>query len=150
MFRQLAPRGRLMQPLGLLETDFESLADRFFGPEVRKFRGMQPVVPKVDVAETEEQFEVKAELPGVKPADLKVEVVEGQLTLKGEMKREEEKQGKTWRRIEREHGEFERRIALPTEVDPERVEAHFADGVLTVTLPKVAATPTRQIPVTTG
>ncbi len=150
MFRQLAPRGRLLQPLEMLETDFESLADRFFGPEVRKFRGMLPVVPKVDVAETEEQFEVKAELPGVKPEDLHVEVLEGALALRGERKREEEKQGKTWRRIEREHGEFERRIALPTEVDPQRVEAHFAEGVLTVTLPKNAATPTRQVPVKTG
>lgn len=150
MFRQLAPRGRLPQPLEMLETDFESLADRFFGPEVRKFRGMAPVVPKVDLAETEEQFEVKAELPGVKPEDLQVEVVQGELTLRGQRKREEEEQGKTWRRIEREHGEFERRIALPTEVDPRRVEAHFANGVLTVTLPKTAATPTRQVPVKTG
>jgi HSP20 family protein len=87
MFRQLAPRGRLLQPLEMLETDFESLADRFFGPEVRKFRGMLPVVPKVDVAETEEQFEVKAELPGVKPEDLRVEVVEGALTLRGDRTR---------------------------------------------------------------
>jgi HSP20 family protein len=150
MFRQLAPHGRLLEPFDLLENDFESLADRFFGPEARRFRGMRPIVPKIDLGETDAQFEVKAELPGVKPEDVRVEVMDGELSIRGEAKREEEQEGKTWRRIEREHGEFERRIALPTAVDRERVEARFADGVLTVTLPKTAQALSRQIKVQTG
>jgi HSP20 family protein len=149
MFRQLAPR-RLFEPFDLLETDLESLADRFFGPEVRRFRGTRPIVPKIDLGETETEFEVKAELPGVEPEDVRVEVMDEELSIRGAVKREEEQEGKTWRRIEREHGEFERRIALPTAVDRERVEARFAEGVLTVTLPKTAQARSRQIMVQTG
>ena len=90
MFRQLVPRERLFEPLDLLETDFESLADRFFGTEVRRFRGMRSIVPKIDLGETDAQFEVKAELPGVKPEDVMATLEKlGDLKAKGILTQDE-------------------------------------------------------------
>jgi HSP20 family protein len=92
--------------------------------------------PVVDIQETDKEYAVKADLPEVKREDIKVELVDGVLTIEGERKKEEEEKGKKFHLVERQYGQFIRRFVLPHEVDVAEVKAEFKDGVLTVQLPK--------------
>jgi HSP20 family protein len=92
--------------------------------------------PSVDIAETAEAFEIKAELPDVKKEDVKVSVEDGELRISGERKREKEEKGKKIHRIERSYGSFMRTFTLPPNVDDTKLSAEYKDGVLNVRLPK--------------
>jgi HSP20 family protein len=106
--------------------------------------------PRIDLAETDGEIVVTAELPGLAEKDVEVFVDDGALTLRGE--RHEEKRDAERQISERYWGRFERRIALPAEVLPDKVSASMKDGVLTVTLPKSpeARQRTRRITVERG
>jgi len=135
MTRSVIP-WRGWRPVEKFESEMQSLVDRFFGPEERWFRGMRPIVPEIDVAETDTSLEVKANLPGLRPEELKVEVRDGELWISGEKKEEKEENGKTFHRVERRYGQFRRVVPLPSAVDAEKVEASYTAGVLSVVLPK--------------
>ncbi len=92
--------------------------------------------PRVDIAETDGEFVVKAEIPEVRKEDVRVTVDKGVLTLQGERKQEKEEKGKKFHRVERYYGTFSRSFSLPENVDESRVTASFKDGMLTVQLPK--------------
>ena len=92
--------------------------------------------PSVDVLETAEDFQVKAELPDVKKEDVKVSVDGGMLRIQGERKQEKEDKGKKWHRVERSYGSFLRTFTLPENIDDTKVNAEFKDGILNVRLPK--------------
>jgi HSP20 family protein len=92
--------------------------------------------PSVDIAETADAFEIKAELPDVKKEDVKVSVEDGELRISGERKRDKEEKGKKFHRIERSYGSFMRSFALPPNVDDTKLAAEYKDGVLNVRLPK--------------
>jgi HSP20 family protein len=92
--------------------------------------------PTVDVVETPEEFQIKAELPEVKKDDVKVSVDGGVLRIEGERKQEKEEKGKKYHRVERSYGSFLRTFALPDNVDEGKVQAEFKDGVLNVRLRK--------------
>jgi len=99
----------------------------------------------LDISETEEAFVVKASLPGIKPEDVQITVHGDTLTIRGESKAEEEKKGEHWHLRERRFGTFQRSVSLATPVDPDRAQAQFDHGVLTLTLPKSEAAKPRQI-----
>lgn len=103
--------------------------------------------PAVDVQETDKEYIVKADLPDVKKEDVKVGIEDGVLTLEGERKQEKEEKNKKFHRVERAYGKFVRRLALPTEVDAQKVAAEFKDGVLNVRLPKAETVKPRAIAV---
>jgi HSP20 family protein len=103
--------------------------------------------PAVDVQETDGEYLVKTDLPEVKKEDVTVEIHDGMLTVRGERHQEKEEKGKKFHRIERAYGRFERRIAVPAEVDAQKVSAEFRDGVLKVHLPKSANAQPRTIDV---
>ncbi len=92
--------------------------------------------PALNVAEGEHAFTITAELPGVAKEDVSITIENGVLTLAGEKKREEEHKDKSWHRIERVYGSFQRSMTLPKGVDGDKAEATFKDGVLTIELPK--------------
>jgi HSP20 family protein len=92
--------------------------------------------PSVDIAETPEAFEIKAELPDVKKEDVKVFIENGELRISGERKQEKEEKGKKFHRIERSYGSFARSFTLPENVDDAKLTAEYKDGVLNVRLPK--------------
>lgn len=92
--------------------------------------------PSVDVAESDGSVVIKAELPGLEAKDIDIDVTGNVLTLKGEKKMDEEKEGERIYRRERFHGTFQRAFRLPSGVKSDNVEAHFKNGVLTVTVPK--------------
>jgi HSP20 family protein len=133
--------------------------DRFFdgflhGFEIAPARNacgrLGEFAPRVDVSETDEEFRVTAELPGLDEGDFEVSLEEDVLTIKGEKKVEEEEERKGYTHVETSRGSFHRAFRLPLEVDPESVTASYKQGVLTVTLPKPpeAQRQPRVIPVT--
>ena len=92
--------------------------------------------PRTNVAETERLYEVSVDLPGMSPNDFSLEVHEGRLSISGERKREEIKEGKTFHRVERHYGKFHRTFTLGQDADTDGISAEYKDGVLTVTVPK--------------
>ena len=106
--------------------------------------------PSVDVSETEDVFEVRAELPGVAKEDLHVSVKDNLLTLSGEKRQEKVDDTQNYRRTERRYGSFQRRFTLPSEVEADDIKAEFSDGVLTLSIPKPEAVKPTEIPITTA
>ena len=93
-------------------------------------------VPAVDMYQTDDEVIVKAALPGIKADEVQINVTGELLTLKGEVRHDEEKEEKAWHIREQRYGSFERAIALPTDVVADKAKADFEDGILTITLPK--------------
>ena len=106
-------------------------------------------VPTVDVSETENGFEIHAELPGVAKDDLHVSVKDNLLTLSGEKRQEKVDDTQNYRSVERRYGSFQRRFTLPREVATDDIKAEFSDGVLTLSIPKPEAAKPTEIPITT-
>jgi HSP20 family protein len=102
-------------------------------------------VPAIDVSEDEESLTLTAEVPGMASEDLDVTVDNGVLTLRGEKREEETREGTGYHRVERRYGQFERRIRLPNYVDAEKIDASYRDGVLRLVMPKVEAAKTKSI-----
>jgi HSP20 family protein len=110
--------------------------------------GAQVWVPFVDIEETEDAWILEAELPGVDRNDVHVEMRENELVISGEVK-DKERPG-ILRRRARRVGEFEYRVTLPGQVDPESIQATLSDGILTVRVPKSEKARPRQIEVQAG
>ena len=96
----------------------------------------RPWSPAVDIFETENELVLKADVPDVDAKNVAIQIENGTLTLKGERKFEQEKNGKGFHRIERSYGAFVRAFSLPETVDAEKVKADYKNGVLTVTIAK--------------
>ena len=94
------------------------------------------LITNFDVSETPETVQIVADVPGIKEKDIDVTLNDSNLTIKGKRQSESEEKKKNYYRMERRFGEFMRRVVLPCEVDPNKVDAKLKDGVLTVTLQK--------------
>jgi HSP20 family protein len=122
--------------------ELEVMADRYTRAGGQAQPGSQEVVatgdwaPRVDIAETDNAFEIKAELPEVKKEDVKVSVYNGVLTIRGERKQEKEENGKKFHRVERKYGSFTRSFTLPDNVDENDIKAAFKDGILNLQIQK--------------
>jgi HSP20 family protein len=121
---------------GPFHREMDALIERFFGKENGEREAIQEWAPRVDVEETDKEILVKADLPGVDPKDVEIQVVDGMLTIKGEKKEEKEEKKKDYHRVERFFGKFYRAIPIPPGADAEKVAATSAKGVVTVTIPK--------------
>jgi HSP20 family protein len=104
-----------------------------------------PGLLPLDISENENEFVVKASMPGVKPEDVQITVHGDTLTIQGETRAEEEKKGQRWHLRERRFGQFQRSLSLATPVDSDKAQATFEHGVLTLTLPKSEQAKPRQI-----
>jgi HSP20 family protein len=130
--------------------EMDRLFNRFFDlglPELGLGEGEW--MPSVDVSETGKEVIVNAEVPGMEPKDIDISLSGNMLTLKGERKREEEKKGESFHRVERSYGAFTRTIQLPAEVDADKVDATYKDGVLKIRMPKTKEEPVKKIEVKT-
>ncbi len=116
-------------------AEFAGLRRAFYGIAPRSTRTYDFSFP-VDVSETDAEVVVKAIVPGVKADEIDISVNDGILTIKGEKKSDETAEGENFFRREIRYGTFARSIALPSRVDHDKAGAEFADGVLTITLPK--------------
>ena|SRR5690349_5351071 len=158
MFGTLIPRReRFFAPatdrftgiLGPMEEEMEELFRRFGEGNGGWLTLPTAFVPTTDVVETENEFEVTVDLPGMKPEEVHVEMKEGALWITGKREEEKEEKGKTYHRVERRHGEFRRILGLPGAIEGEKVTAKFENGVLRVTVPKMEAAKPKRIEVKT-
>ena len=101
--------------------------------------------PTVDVVESEKNYEIIAEVPGLKKDEIHIAVEDGYLTLSGEKKQENESKDKNYHRVERSYGKFERSFRLPKEVDAEAIKANYKNGILKVEIPKTEKALPKQI-----
>lgn len=133
----LPRKAGLHSPLSLFNDDFNNLMEGFFLP-MRGETGPQQLVPRIDVKENENAFEVKADLPGMKKDDIELTVHNGVLSISAtrEDEHKEEKDGELIRR-ERSYGHYMRQIPLGNNIDENAVHASFEDGVLQVVVPKI-------------
>jgi HSP20 family protein len=97
--------------------------------------------PRVDIAESDDAYEIHADIPGVAKGDLKVTVQDGVLTIQGERRQEERDENARIHRLERFYGSFTRSFTLPADADISGLRASSGDGQLTVTVPKKTSAP---------
>ena len=133
--------------------EMEDMFDRYFKHAGLPLAGGQETMtsgewsPRVDISETDAEFEIKAEIPEVSKEDIHVSVNNGVMTLRGERKQEKEDKNKKYHRIERRYGSFSRSFTLPENVDPAGVKAAFKDGLLAIRIPKSAKSQPKAIEV---
>lgn len=103
--------------------------------------------PSVDILETEDGYELKAEVPGLKKEDIQVSLEDGLLTIRGEKKQESETRKRNYHFVERVFGKFERSFRLPENVKGDAIQAKYDSGVLSIVIPKSEAAKPKQIEV---
>jgi len=129
-----------------LHRQMDELFNSFFGDwPVADYE--RDVWPAIDIAETDTEITVKAEVPGCKAEDIDIAVHGNTLTISGEKKQEQEKKEKGYYHIERSYGSFQRQVTLPSGVEADKIQATCKSGVLTVTLPKAEKAKTTKIKV---
>ncbi|HQL90349.1 MAG TPA: Hsp20/alpha crystallin family protein [Syntrophales bacterium] len=144
-------------PLFSLQREVNRLFEDFFrGFDLRPLRAAEErwggFTPKMDLEETEKEYRITAELPGMEEKDVELMLTGNSLTLKGEKKEEKEEKGKSFYHVERSYGTFQRTVPLPEGIDLKKIDAEFKNGVLTVRLPKTAEAKAkgRKVPIKTG
>jgi HSP20 family protein len=131
---------RLKEPMDRL------FDDSFFRP-VRFWHGDGEWDLPLDMYQTDSDVVVKATIPGVNPEDIDISVSGDTLTIRGDHKEEHESKEKDYFYQERRYGSFSRSVLIPVAIDPDKAEATFENGVMTLTIPKVEPAKTKQIKV---
>ncbi|MFH1011913.1 MAG: Hsp20/alpha crystallin family protein, partial [bacterium] len=106
-----------------------------------------PWGPAVDIAENDDNFQIVAELPGIRMDEVKISLEDHVLTVRGEKKHEVSENKRNYHRIERCYGQFQRSFTLPSSVNADKVKAEMDNGVLTISLPKAEEAKAREIPI---
>ena len=135
-------------------VDLRQMVDRFFGeseaataPTPAAAAPSAQWTPRVDIREDADRFVIHADLPGIDPQDIEVQMDKGILSIKGERRSESTAETERFSRVERRYGSFHRRFALPDSADAEGISASGRHGVLEVVIPKKPETTPRRIQV---
>ena len=131
--------------LGKWRPSLEAMPWRAFWPS----DGERNWTPALDIMEKDDRFVVKAELPGMNEEDIDVSVTGDTLTIKGEKKAEEIVDGENYYHMERTFGSFMRSISLPSNVNSDKIEARYENGVLEIILPKTVELKPKKVKLTT-
>ena len=123
-------------PTRSLITDFDRIFDSMFTHDSQRLSLAQSCMPAVDVTETETEFLLSADMPGLDKKDVSIDIHDGVITIKGESAIDYEKSTDDYRIRERQLGSFNRSFRLPDNVNEVKVAAKFKNGVLKITLPK--------------
>ena len=140
MFDLMPWKKREMKDLTRFRGELDNLFSRFFDmdfPMSREFFKEGEWFPRVDIKEGKKDVSVAAEIPGCDAKDIELSLDGRILTIKGEKKQESEQKEENIHRVERCYGSFIRKVELPAEVDADKVDASYKDGVLKVALKKV-------------
>jgi len=123
---------------GGLQRDFDRIFDDFFhGSNLTPFnQNWGSFNPNIDVTETDKNYQVSAELPGLDKNDINVSLDHNNLTISGEKKTEKEDKSQNYYRTERSYGSFQRCISLPDNIQADNIDANFKNGILQITIPK--------------
>ncbi len=124
--------------INLLHQDLDQIAGRRFGLAGSDHNGSSVAdwVPAVDIVEEKDRYVLRADVPGVKPEDIEVNMENGILSVSGERHLESTEEAQGMRRVERVSGKFYRRFTLPDTADAEEISAKSANGILEVVIPK--------------
>lgn len=152
---ETAGQSEAVDPMRALQADINRAFEAFWrsvpAPSFRANWGMtmQCTEPRIDLVETEREIEVSAEMPGLEERDIEVSMSEDCITIKAEKRAGRDRQGGGYRINERLYGSVQRTIPLPAPVDQDGVRATYANGVLTINMPKAAGAEkdARHIPV---
>ena len=136
----LIRRNQNDQSFGFPEQVSRTMDEFFSNPFKSMMSPFETFSPQVDVIENKKELKGSAEVPGMDEKDIQVTLGDNMLGISGFKETEKEEKGKRFHRIERISGSFQRDIPLPVEVDEDKVEAVFKDGIITITLPKVSPT----------
>ncbi len=143
-----------VRELGTIQSEMNRLFNTFFdNPSTQVGNGSSAHrrwLPAMDLLETENDFVLRADLPGVSESDVNIEVEDNVLTVSGERKSEHEERKEGYYRVERSSGSFSRSLTLPEGVDPDTVKATFDRGVLEVRIPKPAERKTHKVSIKVG
>jgi len=153
MFRWGLARDPIWAEFSRMQRHLDDVARRMGGTMRSPFEDLWrsgAIFPALNVTKTENSYVVTAEIPGIQPENLDIKVEGETLTLKGERKPEDLGSGVSYHRKERTSGTFQRSLTLPSNVEPDEVEANYSDGVLTITLPIAKSAQPKQIAITTG
>lgn len=140
-------RRALWAQRGNLPSEVKQMFDRFFPYDETDQSNVvtSQWTPRVDICEEDARFLISADIPGVDPKDIEVHMDKGILSIRGERKSESKDEQGRFTRVERSHGVFYRRFALPDSADPENISAQGKHGVLEITIPKRPETTPRRI-----
>jgi len=136
-------------PLATIRNEMDRLFKQLWNEDVREVTAFGDWAPVLDVLEDKELVTVKAEIPGIDPKDIHIQLREELLILRGEKKFEKDEKKEQYHRIERAYGTFVRTVELPAPVDEKKVHATFKNGLLTITMPKLPGALGRTIPIET-
>ena len=120
----------------VIPSQMMNLFDNFFNDSVGKFERNVFFTPRVDLVETEKQFEIHVSLPGLKKEEVKIDMDADMLTISGERKFNNENKEDKFHLVENFYGSFSRSFTLPENVDKTNINAELANGILTLQLPK--------------
>lgn len=115
---------------------YGSFIDKFFNDDFFGKKLNNTFSPKVDLAETDKNFEIQFHVPGIKKEDIKIDITNDRLTVSGERKFENEKKEKNFHSLESHFGTFSRSFYLPDNIKLDKVEASYTDGILNIIVPK--------------
>ncbi len=144
MARELVP-WRPFREFERMRREMDRLWDSFFERRPARVEEVSEWFPSLDVSETKNEYVVKAELPGIDPKDIDISLTSDLLTIKGEKKQEREEKEENYHLIERSYGSFTRSIQLPGQVQSDKINATYKNGVLKVTLPKTEEAKKKEI-----
>lgn len=129
-----------------MQREIDRMFDGFRGGTVDE-NASSLLMPVVDIAERENDYQIKVELPGVEKNDVRITVQNDVLTIRGEKEKGTEQKNENYRRVERSYGSFQRSFAMPTSVQSDKIEASYDNGILTITLPKLEEAKPKEIEV---
>jgi HSP20 family protein len=128
-----------------MRREMDRIWESFFEGRPARVEEMAEWLPTLDVSETKNDYVVKAELPGIDPKDIDISITNDLITIKGEKKQEKEEKEENYHLIERSYGSFTRPVRLPGQVQSDKINATFKNGVLKVTLPKTEEAKKKEI-----
>lgn len=132
-------------PFSLLREEMSELVNRMWGPSQLQLGNMMS--PALDVSETENSYDVRVDMPGMKPENFDIQVQGNFVRISGHREEEKEEKDAKYHCIERQSGSFSRTVTLPCEVNEDEVAAEYTNGVLSVKLPKSEKAKTKKITV---
>ena len=130
-----------------IQREMNRMFDGFFRGTGDEDYTLSSWTPAVDIAEHDDEYLVKVELPGVNKDEVKLTLENNILTIRGEKKQEKETKKENYHRVERSYGSFQRSFTLPAAVKADKIDASYKDGILTVSLPKAEEAISKQIEV---
>jgi len=131
-----------------IQREMNKMFNNFFRGDIQdEDSALMAWTPAVDIAEHDDEYLVKVELPGVNKDEVKITVESNILTIRGEKKQEKEIKKENYHRVERSYGSFQRSFTLPTTVKSDKIDASYKDGILSVSLPKAEEAKPKQIEV---